>query len=137
MADLGVAFRGQLLADADVSAIVVDRIYPDTPEQGAPMPFAVYHEISGNSIENVLGSSGFAQDRIQVDCVAAAKTTASDLREKIRVAVQNHFGDMQGIFVSGVSVEGTSGDYEPPIDKSDSGRYVRRIDFVISHAEPG
>ncbi len=135
MSDVATTIRQMLLDNGDIAAAVAERIYPDAPEQNAARPFIVYHEISGTSEANLEGPSGFAQDRLQIDCFADTRQAASDLRQLCRLTLQGYRGDPGGLFIHEIFIEGLSGEYEPPVDDSDQGRYVRRFDAIVSHAE--
>lgn len=135
MSDVGKGIVTLLQTRPAVRDLVAERIYPTWLPKGAARPNVVYHEIDGVSEEHLKGAGGVRHTRLQYDVLADTAIEANQVREQLRLALQGYRGAAGDEDVLGVSVADLRSSFEPPIDGSDRGRYVRSIDFLISHTE--
>ncbi len=85
---------------------------------------------------DLLGISGLAHTRMQIDCEAATRGGANNLAEKVRLApLQGLRGAMENIFVNSVTLDGRRDFEYQPEDSSEDYTYVRSQDFIIAHEE--
>ena len=135
------AMRTYLLTKSALTDLVSTRIYPDALPQNPTYPNIALRKISGSHGQHLLGSDGGGNVRIQADCYGATSLAAEEVKEQVRIAMQNHGSNkgahtaMGSVNVSGVIVDDSIDTYRPPTDKSDQGNYVRSIDSLIAHAE--
>lgn len=127
----------QLLQDnSAVTALASSRGYSDALPQGTPLPAYTYEEISCDSEHDLEAAAGIAHTRLQISCYAAKPSQATALREAIRAALLPYRGPTStDQHITDVTVAGRYSRYEPPLDASRAGRYLRCIDFLVSHTE--
>lgn len=94
MPSIEAALTAELLADAGVTALVGDRIFPMGGRQGTAYPYVTYMRISTAGAERLDGPNTLEWPRFQIDCWAAAAPTGSALQalsvaEAIRLAIDN------------------------------------------------
>jgi len=87
MADIAKAIRTHLLTVSAVTDLLVARVYPDKLPQGATLPAAVLHVISGSDESDLGGLVGVAHSRVQIDAYASTRLAASSLATAIRDAL--------------------------------------------------
>jgi hypothetical protein len=134
MSKMSLGVHTYLQTVAAVTAASSGGGFADAPEPNPDFPFYVYREISYDPTYHLTGCD-FAQTRMQVDCYGLSPTTAEDLREAVRKAVNNYAGAMGAETVHSCNVDSRFNDYEPPLHGQGAGRFIRSIDFVISHLE--
>ena len=88
----GRIIYGVLSNNADVTALVGNRIYPIEAVQSASVPYVVYQTVVGIE-DKVKGRDSVIKNyRMQIDGFAATKSQISDLMGKIDVALKNYTG---------------------------------------------
>lgn len=135
MSDIALAVHTHLQTVAAVTELVSDRGYPEALEENSALPAYTYTDVSADSVENLTGPSGLCTTRVQINCYSERKIEANELREQVRLALHGHHGAMGSEQVRSCSLAGKYGTYEDPIDGEASGRFVRSIDFLITHTE--
>lgn len=118
----------RLKEDAAISLIVGDRIYPTLASDGTIRPYITFHGVSGNSLTNLDGPAGIAQDRIQIDLWSTNVLEAAGLRELVRVAFQSFRGSIAS--VPDFEVQECSYEKGPSLFESDT-RLHHLIAFVF------
>lgn len=81
------ALRAWVLADAGVSALIGQRMYPDVLPQGAIFPAIRYFEVSLSPLYAHQGDLNLDTSRYQFDCYAATRPAARDLAAALRAAL--------------------------------------------------
>ncbi len=139
------AIRQILSDDADVLAIVAERIRPEkaAAKDRAAGAYIVYREVSTTSFEHAEGASGMGQALIQIDGFSRDHNVVIDLREKVRLALHTQRaaspanvtvgGDT--IYVHSLSAQGQRSIGADPQDGSDEGIFGFSQDWLISFAE--
>jgi hypothetical protein len=122
----------QLNGWAGLSALAEDRIYPMTAPQNAATPFITYQRISGPRLRSLLGASGQANPRIQIDVYGASYASAKAVAEQVRLALDNFRGTVAGVVIRACSLESDRDLIDPDVDPP-----LHRVshDFTIWHDE--
>lgn len=81
------ALRSRLLDDADVTAIVTERVHWSVRPQDDELPSLVLQVISDPRPQTYKGAVGMRQTRVQLDCYAADRAGAVALREAVIAAI--------------------------------------------------
>lgn len=127
------ALAAHILADADITALIGDRIYPNVAPQDAELPLLVYQRISSPRVRSQSGPSGLAHPRFQIRAKAASYSEARDLAGKVRVSLDGFAGTMGG--GGGVSVGATFLDNERDAYEDALKAHSVPMDFIIWHRE--
>lgn len=127
------ALFSHLKSHAGLSALVGTRIYPQIMPQGVTMPAVTYQKISGPREYSHGGPSELAHPRFQLSCWAKNYSTAKDIAEQVRLALQAYRGTMGG--AGGVTVYGAFLENEIDLYESDTRLYHIPVDFSIWHKE--
>lgn len=91
----------RLNAWTDLTALVGTRIYPMQVPQGAVLPAVTYQRISTIRAQDLRGSTGLADPRIQVDSWAESYTTAKAVAQEVRRALDGYAsGDATALILS-------------------------------------
>ncbi len=139
MTSIKEAIFSQLSTEDHVTAFVDDRIYPAGTAPSEPRyPIITYQKISVVHARHLKGGSGVAHSRIQINCWAKSDEEADNLADAVR-EMDNFIGTM-GVGDSTLEILGTeladdSDEPIPPTDKSGSGKFGVRMDFIFSHRE--
>lgn len=122
----GKAIYDILVNDADVNAIVSGRVFPQIAAQGAAFPFAVYVLQDTSPSDTKSGVSTL--DEVRYDIVAAAETyaEASDLTEKIRLALDRYTGTVAGVVIDSIQFIDLDVDNDP-----DTETYVSSSEYIL------
>jgi hypothetical protein len=138
MSAIGEAFRTKLLSYSSVSTIVGQRMYPDALKVNATTPAIVYYIVSTQREHYVGGLTKAAHARIQLDCYATTRTSASALAKAIReTGIDSYRGTTDTYTFCGVEFD--SGDeylQEPPTDGNQEHRYIVSFDCLVHYKEP-
>lgn len=138
------AVLAYLLADATVSGLVGDRIFPiQLPQKitssgssiSTTLP-AVTYEIFANEEEHILsGLVGFAETRIQFLCHADTFRAATAVCRAIKNSgIVNFKGITGGVDIRGVRVDSGIRTYaEQPTDGNQTVRYLAELDLTFFH----
>lgn len=124
----GKAINALLSADADVSAIVGDRIYPQIAAQGASFPFVVYVLQDTSPSDTKSGVSTL--DEVRYDIVVASETyaEASDLTNKIRAVLDRYSGTVSGVVIDSIQFIDLDADNDPETETFlTSSEYIIRV----------
>lgn len=121
-----------LSADAGVSALVADRIYPVILPQKPTYPAITFGKVSGLRAPNLSGPSGLARPRISISSWGLTYKSAKDVATAVRQAMDGFSGLMGSVRVKSVTI-----DNEFDLFEDDDNVNVFRTlqDFFISHDE--
>jgi len=136
MADIGAATRTKLIGTAAVAAILGTRIYPDYLPQGATLPAAVYHVVSGSDEVDLAGMSGVAHSRVQIDAYATTRTSANLLALTIRDSLAATYNRVLWGTVATLGTTPQGGeryDTQSVGDGSDERQFITMRDYLISY----
>ena len=85
-----------LKADADVSALVGTRIYPEFAPEKSAKPFIVFRKINNKTIHHLGAPASLNQDDYEFDTVSTTAIQAEDLGQKLRLLLDGYTGVMNG-----------------------------------------
>lgn len=94
IADYRPALRAVLLSDADILALVDQRIYPMILAQGDRGPSLVYQKISSVPDYSLAGPSKIAQIRVQIDSWAQNIDSATALADAVKNKLNGFAGEI-------------------------------------------
>jgi len=123
---VGKAIYSALSNNSDVTDIVSTKIHPITAPQGTEIPFIVYGIISSNPTNTKDRISEIDTMRVQVDCYERTYTLMETLAEKVRLALDNTTGTLNGVLVDGLSYES-----EQDTIEEDNDYFRKSIDFFV------
>lgn len=128
--------RVRLAADGAVSGLVAARIYALVLPQKPTLPAISYQRISGPRIQNLLGATGRAVARIQIDSWAETYVGAQTLAAAVRSSLNGFIGDL----TDGGSPAATRGvvirlDNERDNFEDELDLYRVIQDYLINHEE--
>ena len=84
---VGKAIYSILSDNAAVDALISDRIYPNVAKQTSAFPFVVYQVTGDDPTDTKDGVSPLDENAILVMCFSQTYTQASDLADKVRIAL--------------------------------------------------
>ena len=117
-----------LTNDPGVNALVGSRVFPLHLSQGAALPAISYQRISGPREYDLAGPTGRSRPRMQIDCWANSYSTVKNLASKVILSLNGLNGDMGGVNVDGIELEGERDGFEETTE------YKRVIlEFKIPH----
>lgn len=132
--DLRPGLRAFLLADASVSGLVVDRIYPLVLKQGERRDSIVYQTISATGDHNNQGPSGLASPRIQITSWSDDVDRSNALGRVVRDRLDGYAGIM-GSGVNAITVRGVFFEDERDLYDDALTLYGTSQDYFIWFAE--
>lgn len=113
-----------------VTALVGMRIYPAVIPQGVAQPSLAYWRVSTARQQLFDGPHSTAAPRYQIDAQAADYTTARQLAEAVREALNGYRGTLGGEVVHHITLQN-----EQDIYDSETGAYRVALDFIVTHQE--
>lgn len=119
-----------LTADAGVSAVIGNRLYPLAIPQGATLPAAAYQRISYRNLLAHDGVTNYATVRVQITCTADTYDSAKSASEAIRQACDGYSGVMGAYTVHECEIVTMLDGYN-----QDTDRHTVRLDVMIHFAE--
>lgn len=105
MSLLGGDLRTFLIADATITGLVVQRVYPNALPQNPTYPAITYNQVSGVRVRNLKGPSGTAQPRISINAWASTYLGARSLADAIRQRIDGYSGLMGSTVVGNVILD--------------------------------
>jgi hypothetical protein len=136
--DIGPGLRAYVLADAAIAAIVGARMYATQMPQGETKASIVFTLVSDIGDHHMLGPSGLARPRYQIDAWSTNLDEAKALGNLIKARIDGY----QGLFLWGsnspqdqVKVRGIFFDTARDLYESAGKFFGRSQDFIIWYAE--
>jgi len=108
----GKALYYILTGDADLSALVGSRVFPEIAAQDAATPYVVYQLSSVEPQDTKSGPSTLDEVRFEVFCVSNEYTEAQDVTEAVRTALDRARGTFQGVPVQSVQYLDEDAEFE-------------------------
>lgn len=133
MAVIEQALVSLLAGDPAVSAMVEDRIYPETAPQGESRARLTYQRISGQRVKSLDGPTGLAGPRFQVDCWAATKAESIDLARAVEKALDGFKATVEGVEIQGIFMDDERDGQLAPAHGDEEGDRRVSLDFFIWH----
>lgn len=128
-----VALARQLLDTVNVTALVVDRVYPVRLPQGGDYPAITYSKVSGGRIRTMGSNEAAANPRVQVSCWGKTYADAKGLANAVRIALDRFSGTLGGS--GGVAVSAILLENELDLDDPETKLYHVPLDFLVWYTE--
>lgn len=122
------AVYAHLRADPDVTALVADRIYHQTPDPGATYPLLVLNTISNVDVRDLAGVA-YTETRLQVTAMASTLKDA----ESIALAVRRSLEGVSGLMAGALSVIACRVATYEPIYQDEVGQTHYHVDVILMH----
>lgn len=122
-----------LIADADIHAVVEDRIYPMMIPQGAVIPCLTYQRISTPRIvtHDSSGATGdLISPRFQFDAWSETQKEAKAITDALRKVLHGKTGAMGGVTIGAALADAEEPGYDPA-----SELFRGRSDYIIWYEE--
>ena len=133
---IGYAIYNILANDSDVATLVSTRIYPNVAKQSSAFPFIVYTGSAVTPNDTKDGVSTLDENSFDVLCFADNYSTAVDLAQKTRIALDRKSGTYPTSGVEVQSIQFTSYDEDFQIEGDGMGVYVQTLSFVLRQINP-
>lgn len=112
------------------------RVWPYVPKQGTQLPFLVYAENDGESIEHLTGPAGLCKTVLSVWAFGETRRKANQLAEIVKEELRPLRGSMGGALVSEVSCSRHRGyEVDQPQDGNWQPRHITSRIYDIWHTE--
>jgi hypothetical protein len=137
--DIAVLMQQRSITDSRVTTRVGERFRPQALDQSDAMPAIRYELFLTEDWGHLDGASGEAQSRVQFDCCADTQLEANDvaeLMEDLWNGFVGYLGADDQVRVFDCTVDNKWDTIEAAAPGSDQRRYIRKIDFVITHSKP-
>tara|TARA_R110001606_G_scaffold68796_4_gene157135 strand:- start:6204 stop:6611 length:408 start_codon:yes stop_codon:yes gene_type:complete len=132
--EIGKAIFNILTNNANVTAIVGTRVFPNVAAQTTQFPFIIYNVAKADPSNTKDGVSTLDVISCMISCYSESYSSCTDLSKKVRIALDR----LSGTFASEQiqSIEFT--DYNDVFDDTsgDSGIYRKALDFNIRQINP-
>ena len=127
-----ISLRNHLLTDANVTALVDNRIYPGKLPPTTEFPAITYAKASGRELLTCDGPEGTAQARIRLRICSDTYQETLDTFDVVRDALHGHTGELGDHTAALVSIEDDSDTRPMPkaVGSADS-RYRRTISVMV------
>ena len=126
---VGKAIYSILSDNAAVDALISDRIYPNVAKQTSAFPFVVYQVTGDDPTDTKDGVSPLDENAILVMCFSQTYTQASDLADKVRIALDRVDGTYEGVELQGIQYLSYNEDFD--VKDDDDGVYVKSLNFRV------
>ena len=126
---VGKAIYSILSDNAAVDALISDRIYPNVAKQTSAFPFVIYQVTGDSPTDTKDGVSPLDENAILVMCYSQTYTQASDLADKVRIALDRVDGTYEGVELQGIQYLSYNEDFD--VKDDDDGVYVKSLNFRI------
>lgn len=135
MTTMEAALCAWLENDADIAAVVDDRIEPRRNSQGLAMPRICLWRTSGARLGTLQGPSGLSNPRIRISCIAATYDIAKNLSELVRLSIDGFRGDMAGVDVQHILMADENDNDDPQPGDDQLAAFIINTDYDILHNE--
>lgn len=128
-------------ASAITDLVGSDNIYAGRVPESAGKKYISYRKISNTHTGHLVGGSGLAQARVQVDCVAQKPNEADDIYDEVRKVMNNFQGTLgvdgsgNEIQVDSCRIENDQEDWTEPQDGSQGAPCTVAMDVMITYSE--
>jgi len=124
-----------LVNDTDVSALVGTRIFPNVAPQTTTLPFIIYDVTGVSPNDTKEGPSTLDTNDVMISCYSETYSEASDLAQKIRVAMDRI---NEGVYNDETIQSSQFQSYNDIFDDTsgDAGIYRKALDFEIRQINP-
>jgi len=133
--EIGKAIYNILFDDVDVKTLVSTRIFPNVAPQTTTFPFIIYDITGVQPNDTKDGASTLDTNDVMISCYSETYSQASDLAQKIRVAMDRI---NEGTYVGEQIQSSQFQSYNDIFDDTsgDAGIYRKALDFEIRQINP-
>ena len=132
--EIGKAIYNILVNDSDVNALVSGRILPNVARTTTAFPFIIYQVTGQNPEQDKDGPSTLDTDSVMVSIYSGTYSEATDLSNKVRIALERTSGTFNGVEVQSIKYDGFNDLFN---DNSDGeGVFRKALDFDIRVIRP-
>ena len=132
---LGKAIYNILSNDATITDIVSTRIFPNVAPQTTQFPFIIYDITGVDPNDTKDGASTLDTNDVMISCYSETYSEASDLAQKIRVAMDRiNEGTYGGETIQSSQFQSYNDIFDDT--SGDSGIFRKALDFEIRQINP-
>ena len=132
--EVGKAIYNILVNDSDVNALVNGRILPNVARTTTAFPFIIYQVTGQNPEQDKDGPSTLDTDSVMVSIYSGTYAEATNLSNKVRIALERTSGTFNGVEVQSIKYDGYNDLFN---DNSDGeGVFRKALDFDIRVVRP-
>lgn len=124
------SLRTLFLSTTNISPLV-DDIHIGFVEQPDVIPYILLTTVESEFNLRLDGTGGLIFTDVDIDCKAATYAKAQTIADAVKDYFQDFAGTAGTDTVKAVLLNGERADYEPGVDKSDSGKHVVTLDFNV------
>ena len=124
--NVGIAIFNILTADANLAALVSDRIYPEMAPENVVAPFVVYSIRSVDPKDTKSASSGLDVSRVEFYVCGPDYANVQTINATVRLAIERQEGNFDGVAIQSVQYNDEDCDFD--IDTRD---YVSEMRFTF------
>jgi hypothetical protein len=125
-------FEFDLLAYLSASGLAP---YPGHITQQAPLPALVYTLVAETPVYYLGGGSGLTSRTYQFSAYSTSYSEVLSLEQRLRRALHGYRGTMGATRVASSTLSNVLDRYDPSVDASDDGTYMRAADYQINLLE--
>lgn len=125
-----IALKNLLLGDAEITAMIGDRVYPVNLPQNGLLPAVTYRVISDMTEYNMEGPAGLARPRFQVTAWGETYDDVVALAKLVETRLSGFSGAAGGVIIPGIFKEDGRDRFEEGFE-SIANKYGKDIDFYI------
>lgn len=125
----GLAIYNILSNDADITALVGARIFPNVAKNSTQFPFVIYDVNSEKPEDTKDGVSSLDVDSVMISGYSKTYIEASDLALKIRTALDRASGSFGGVEIQSIQYNGFDDLFDD--DSGNEGVYRKSLNFNI------
>lgn len=133
MATIEEAVYAKLVAYADLSTLVGDRVYPGQAPQSETMPLVLYTEASQKAVMSLTGPVNLNSYSMHFDVYAESYSTAKAVYRALRACLVGFNGSLEegAVRVRGIFEETGDDGAESPIHGEESGLWRAGLDVSL------
>lgn len=117
------------------SAVFYEGTYPDL----LPAKYIGIQQIDKQTTSHLTGGGGIARTRFQLNCWADSLEACTLITEALRKELHAFRGelgfDTSAVFANEIRLDDDNEETIAPIDASQTGKFGRRMDFLVWHSE--
>lgn len=132
--ELEEALTSYLLDFAELTALIVDKLYPDELPQGIKLPAVNYSKISDVKEHTLVGQNRLERPMLQFTAFASTKTSARAIANQLKAALCDFQGMMSGIEVQYIRLENELSSLERTPDGTLK-IYTEILEFEINYVK--
>ena len=132
---IGLSIYNILANDSDIAALVDTKIFPNVAPQTTSFPFIIYDVTSVQPNDTKDGASTLDTNNVMISCYSETYSQASDLAQKVRVAMDRiNEGTYGGEQIQSSQFQSYNDIFDDT--SGDAGIYRKALDFEIRQINP-